>query len=128
MKITLACLCCIAALPSCLFAGATNYSHRISIKVERPLSFWLSPHGEERVVLIIDGKRFEGVRGLPPCYLAVPNTNAVVFATDEKSPKYRSSVHFYSLDEKKDVKIAMGSQGFGHAIGSPQKEERIYSL
>ena len=62
----------------------TNLSQRIISKTERPLASLVNPHIDKVNVLVIDGRRFENVRGVEKFYLVVPNMNAVLFVVDEK--------------------------------------------
>jgi hypothetical protein len=102
-------------------AQITNWSKRISSKTEKPVSMFINPHVSEINVLIIDGKRFEHVRGVKQFYLPVPETNAVVFVADEKD--YSVTYHFFNMDTDEDIAIRAPSSLFGHSIGfSPTRD------
>jgi hypothetical protein len=96
-------------------AQTKNWSKRIVSKTEIPLSMFINPHANEINVLIIDGKRFERVRGVKQFYLPVPETNAIVFVVNEKDDSV--TYHFFNMDTDEDIAIhALGSV-FGDSIG-----------
>jgi len=94
---------------------STNWSNQIISKKKHPLTYWISHGGNVVNILIIDGKRFEHVRGLEKFYLPVPKTNAIVFVVDNKD--YSVTYHIYKMDTKDDVAINAKSSVFGHTIG-----------
>jgi hypothetical protein len=101
------------------FAQTTNWAHRIVSKNSHPLTYWISHGGDVVNVLIIDGKRFEHVRGLNTFYLQVPKTNSIVFVTNEKD--YSITYHIFNMDTDNDIAIHSQSSmsAFGNEIGSP---------
>ena len=102
----------------------TNWTNRIVSKTEHPLSSLINPHVNPVDVLIIDGKRFEHVRGLNTFYLRVPNTNAIVFIVDN-TKDYSVTYHVFMMDSGTDVAIRARSSGFGHTIGSANLRDTI---
>ncbi len=71
-------------------------------------------HGNERISLIIDGKEFPQVIGLPPYYLKIPDTNVIFFQTAETSS---GTYHVYFLDTRTDIAVRADTTNPGHAIG-----------
>jgi hypothetical protein len=104
-------------------AQITNWSKRISSKTEMPVSMLINPHVSEINVLIIDGKRFEHVRGIRQFYLPVPGTNAVVFVVDEKD--YSVTYHYFNMDTDEDLVIHAPSSLFGRSIGLNPSRDSI---
>jgi hypothetical protein len=117
---------------ACLFLGLTfgcstttndhatnpesNWEKRIISKHKYPYAYLINPHLGEVNVLIVDGHRFENVRGEKPFYLRVPETNAILFVVDEKNNTI--TVHYYNLDKKEDIGIhTAGILMFGNNIG-----------
>jgi hypothetical protein len=96
-----------------------DWSKRIKSKTIHPLASFISPHVSPIQVLIIDGKRFEHVRGMEKYYLQVPKTNSIVFVTDDIN--YRPTFHIFNMDSDEDIAIHSQSSGpsFGGDIGSP---------
>jgi hypothetical protein len=100
-----------------------EWSKRIISKTKKPLISWLNPHVSEINVLVIDGKRFEHVRGLSKFYLPVPQIGAIVFVTDEKD--YSVTYHVFKMDKDQDVAIHAKGSMFGRDIGSAQSQDSI---
>ena len=96
-------------------AHGQDYSNRIRTKTKHPLAGLFNPHVSPVHVLIIDGKRFENVRGVKQFYLPVPGTNAVVFISDEKN--YSVTYHVYDMDRSEDIAIHGKGTVFGRSIG-----------
>src|ERR1035437_3817888 len=82
------------------FAQTNDWSKRIASKKRHPFASFISPHVGAINVLIIDGKRFEHVRGLDKYYLQVPKTNSIVFVTDDDN--YRVTYHIFNMDTDED--------------------------
>ena len=101
---------------ACAQTMSTNWSNRIISKKKHPLTYWISHGGNAVNILIIDGKRFEHVRGLEKYYLPVPKTNAIVFVVDNKD--YSVTYHIFKMDTKDDLAINAKGSVFGHTIGS----------
>src|SRR5690606_38398288 len=53
-------------------------------EISRPIDN-LAVHLSKPKYITIDGKTYEGVRGLPPYYLEVPELNAILFVTEQRS-------------------------------------------
>ena len=105
---------------------ATNdWSKRIVSKSRHTLESLLSPHASPIRVLIIDGKRFEHVRGLKKFYLPIPNTNSIVFVTDDD--KHNPTYHIFNMDNDEDRAIYSNSSlsSFGNRIGSDYLEDSV---
>jgi hypothetical protein len=106
-------------------AQTNDWSKRIVNKTRRPLASFINPHVSAINVLIIDGKRFERVRGLNQCYLQVPKTNFIVFVTEDDN--YRVTYHVFNMDTDED--LALHSQSsrspFGETIGSPSARDTV---
>jgi hypothetical protein len=100
-----------------------NWHKRIVSKHKYPYAYLISPHLDEVNVLIVDGQRFENVRGEKPFYLPVPNTNAILFVVDEKD--YSITFHYYNMDTKKDVSIhTIANLMFGRNIGCDSENRK----
>jgi hypothetical protein len=103
--------------------GLTNWADRISSKKKYPLTYWISPHANAVNVLIIDGKRFEHVRGVDSFFLKIPQSNAIVFVVDEKD--YSVTYHVHNMDTGADIAITARNSVFGHTIGSVSPLDRV---
>src|SRR6266849_3756445 len=91
----------ICMLVSC--SRSTTWSGRIVGKTERSFRSFLNPHVGFQNVLIVDGKRFENVRGIETFYIEVPQLDAILFVVDEKD--YSVTYHLYKMDKREDIKI-----------------------
>jgi hypothetical protein len=97
-----------------------DWSKRIVSKTKRPFASFISSHVGLIQVLIIDGKRFEHVRGMGKYYLQVPNANSIVFVTEEID--FKPAYHIFNMDTDEDIAIHPYSfelSCFGGDIGSP---------
>jgi hypothetical protein len=99
------------------FAQSANWHGRIVSKTKHPLMYWISPHVSAINVLMVDGKRFENVRGIKNFYLPVPGTNDIVFVVDNKDNSI--TYHVYNMDTREDISIHARGSVFGNSIGSP---------
>jgi hypothetical protein len=97
--------------------------HKIVSKTKHSLASFFSSCPSEVNILIIDGQRFENVRGLKKFFLQVPNTNAIVFVTDEKD--YSAVLHVFNLDTGKDTAISGSAGLFGNTIGSDKPRDTV---
>ena len=106
-------------------AQTNDWSKRIVSKTRRPPASFISPHVSAINVLIIDGKRFERVRGLNKYYLRVPKTNSIVFVMEDDN--YRVTYHVFNMDTEEDMAIPSQSSmsSFGETIGSPNSRDTI---
>jgi hypothetical protein len=101
------------------FAQTTTnkWSKRVVHKTTHPLASFLNVHIGPTEVLIVDHKRFENVRGNTEFYIQVPNTNSIVFVTDDID--YNPTYHIFNMDT--DVDMAFPSQHtmseFGKNLG-----------
>src|SRR5258708_6664499 len=88
----------VAALIStaAIYAQTDAWSKRISSKKERALASLLNPHVSTVNVLIVDGRKFEHVRGLERFYLSAPRAPAIIFMADEKD--YSVTYHIFKMD------------------------------
>jgi len=101
----------------------TNWANRIVSKTKRPLASWVNPHVSAVNVLIIEGKRFEHVRGLKKFYLWVPQANAILFITDEKN--YSITYHVFKMETGEDIAIPAKGSAFGRTIGSINPQDKV---
>jgi len=104
-------------------AKTNDWSKRIVSKTHHPLSSFINPHVSDINILIIDGRRFEHVRGVKKFYLPVPGTNAVVFVVDEKG--YSITYHVFNMDTGEDVAIHARDSVFGESIGFSNQEDSV---
>jgi hypothetical protein len=100
-----------------------TWSRRIASKTKHPLPSLLSLCPTDVNILVVDGKRFERVRGIKKFYLPVPGTNAIFFVVDEKD--YSVTYHFFNMSTDEDIAIHCKSSYFGRTIGSPNCNETI---
>src|SRR5260370_10847369 len=100
-----------------------DWPKRIVSKKHRPLASFINPHVSTVNVLIIDGKRFEHVRGVEKFYLPVPKTNAIVFVVDEKD--YSVTYHVFKMDTGEDISIHARGSVFGQSIGFSKPEDAV---
>lgn len=101
----------------------TNWANRIVSKEVRPFGYWFSHGGENINQLIVDGRRFDHVRGVSQFYIQVPETNAIVFVVDEKD--YSVTFHVFMMDTDEDIAIRTPSSLFGQTIGSSHPRDRV---
>jgi hypothetical protein len=104
-------------------AQTNNWSKRIVSKTKHPLASFINPHVSDVNVLVIDGKRFEHVRGLKKFYLPVPQLNAIIFLVDEKD--YSVTYHVFKMDTDEDIAIPARGSLFGQTIGSANPQDSI---
>ena len=104
-------------------AQTNDWSKRIISKTTRPLSSHLNSHVGDVHVLIIDGKRFEHVRGLKRFYVPVPKTNAILFVVDEKD--YSVTYHVFNMDTDEDIVISARNSVFGQSIGASKSQDAV---
>ena len=98
------------------FAQTNAWPARIISKIEHPHGFFfLNPHRGDVSVLIVDGRRFEHVRGMAPFYLALPNWNEIVFVVVERDYSY--TYHVFKMATDKDIAIHASHSAFGETIG-----------
>ncbi|WP_150107190.1 hypothetical protein [Pedosphaera parvula] len=112
-----------------LCLGCSNHSDlsgRIKWKIERPLLSLINPHVSDVQVLIVDGKRFERVRGGERFYFKLPQINSITFITDEKD--YSVTYHIYNLVTKEDIGIRDRDSMFGHTIGYPDSSDSVEAV
>src|SRR5450432_2047014 len=91
----------LAAFIASAQTTTNNWSKRIVHKTIHPLASFINPHTSLVDVLIIDGKRFDHVRGMNKYYLQVPNTNSIVFVTDDID--YNPTYHIFNMDTDADI-------------------------
>src|ERR1035437_26136 len=106
----------------------SNWEKRIISKHKYPYAHLISPHLDEVNVLIVDGHRFENVRGEKPFYLPVPKYNAILFVVNEQGKDYSATYHIYKMDTKEDVQILVWLTTFGNSIGSSNSPENDDSV
>lgn len=102
-----------------------NWQKRIVSKHQYPLGYLISPHIEEVNVLIVDGNRFEHVRGVEKFYIFIPQINAIVFVIDKNNSL--ELYHVYKMDTKEDIVIPCANSVFGQAIGATDISRRADS-
>lgn len=92
---------------------------RIRSRTKFSITRFISVHESPVHVLMIDGRRFEGVRGFKPYYLRVPESNLIVFVTDDwHSPDPKTVWHVFNMDTDDDIAVSHSSlSGFGDTIG-----------
>lgn len=107
----------------------SNWEKRIVSKHGHSLASLISPHVQVVNALIIDGKRFDHVRGEKPFYLPVPKYNAILFVVNEQDKNYSVTYHIYKMDTKEDIMIRVSSlTTFGNSIGpsfSPETRDSV---
>jgi hypothetical protein len=108
---------------ACSQVTVTNWPTRIISKKKHPLTYWINPHVSAVNVLIIDGKRFEHVRGLEKFYLPVPQIGAIIFVTDEDN--YSITYHVFKMDTDEDIAIQAKHSIFGRTIGSTNPQDSV---
>ena len=103
-----------------------DWSERIASKTQHTLESIISPHVNPINVLIIDGKRFENVRGLKKFYLQVPSTNLIVFVTQKDNYDDHSiTYHVFNMDTDEDIAIHSSDSVFGSRIGADDFEDSV---
>ena len=106
-----------------------NWQKRIISKYKHPFAHLINPHLNKVNVLIVDGHRFEYVRGEKPFYLPVPKYNAILFVVNEQDKNYSVTYHIYKMDTKEDIMIRVSSlTTFGNSIGpsfSPETRDSV---
>lgn len=107
----------------CAQTATNNWEHRIISQTRHPLASLISPHASAINVLIIDGKRFEHVRGLKKFYLQVSNINSIVFVAD--GDNYSVIYHIFNMDTDVDIAIHARASSFGWTIGSDYSRDTV---
>lgn len=100
-----------------------DWAGRIKSKQVRPFASFINPHVSEINVLVIDGRKFEHVRGLSKFYIPIEKLHAVLFVSDEKD--YSMTYHIFNMDTDQDVAIHARNSVFGYTIGSAIPEDSI---
>lgn len=109
--ILLICWFCIRGSPVEVYRD----SH-VRIGKMKNLASLLSPHSDQDYYLEIGGKRYSHVLGLPPCYLALKDSQRLLFVTENGSMEI--TFHLVDLLSMKSTKIFGGKLNFGGHIGS----------
>jgi hypothetical protein len=123
MRLTLGLLLFLSVTVTLAQNPHADLSKRVISRREKPIASWINPHVSEVNVLIVDGKRFEHVRGLNQFFLRIPKTNAIVFVSDEKD--YTITYHVYNLDSGEDIQVHARGSIFGNTIGSAKPRDSI---
>jgi hypothetical protein len=98
-------------------AQTNDWAKRIVSKTEHPISEFVNPpHNGDITVLIVDGKRFERVRGTKPFYLPITDIKAILFVVVERD--YSATFHVFKMESDEDIAIHVHSTVFGQSIGS----------
>jgi hypothetical protein len=103
-----------------------SWGKRIVSNKEKPLASFLNPHISTLNVLIIDGKRFEHVRGVKQFYVPIPKINSIVFLVDEKDGSV--TYHVLNMDTGEDISIHARGSVFGQSIGSSRTQDGIEDM
>ncbi len=104
-------------------AQTNDWHNRIISKRHYPLASLINPHVSPVNVLIIDGKRFNHVRGIKGFYLRVPKSNSIVFVVDEID--HSVSYHIFDMDKDQDIVIPARNSVFGRSIGFSNSEDAV---
>src|SRR5436305_750923 len=82
----IAALALVLACTSTASSGSDTsaWAKRIISKEHRPILSFVNPHVDAVKVLMVDGKKFEGVRGVSKFYIPVPQIDSILFVVDEK--------------------------------------------
>jgi len=124
MRLVFTILCFLAALGlGC--SKERDWSKRIVSKKERPIASFINPHVSTINVLIIDGKRFDHVRGLERFYLPITPIDAILFVIDEKD--YSVTYHVVKMNTGEDIAIHARDSVFGQTIGSGSPMDAVES-
>jgi len=104
---------------------ATYHDQYVTVGETPNLLTLLNLHGEPAKYLRIYGHNYDNVRGLPPCYLQIPELDAILFVTR----KYHqdSIFHIINLGTKRETKIDGPYADFGGHIGSGRKNGEPYT-
>jgi hypothetical protein len=109
---------------SCAHRGAVGkdivYSER------KPFLALISPHLWTEQTLYVQGKKFDRVKGRPPFFLSVTNSDRIFFVTEDKTHN-EITYHLYSLRDRFDIAVDGRFTSFGYEIGNndPYDSERI---
>jgi hypothetical protein len=90
-------------------------SNVVAGEIRSPLDA-IAVHVSNPRYLTVNGRTYVGVRGLPPYYLAIPQSRLILFITVE--PRKKVFFNVIDLDTKKEIRIDGDSSGFGWNIGS----------
>lgn len=94
----------------------------------RPLLPTVFVHSSsESYYLKLGGKTFSHVRGLPPYYLEVPQTHALLFVTGEVD--HGATFHLFNLTSRKfkTIQCGMETETCGWDIGTQRKKGEQFS-
>jgi hypothetical protein len=93
-----------------------QWPERIRSGTKFSITRLISVHESPVHILTIDGKRFEHVRGFKPFYLRVPESDLIVFATDDRD--YKTVYHVFNMDTDEDIAVRpLSVPVFGNTIG-----------
>lgn len=67
-------------------------------------------HSSETPFLVIDGKRFDDVIGLPPFCVFVPEARKIVFATDQPPARRDVAIHLFDIDSRAIDTVTTGGE------------------
>jgi hypothetical protein len=87
--------------------------------------FLLNPHYDAPQFLKVRGHTYRNVRGLPPCYLPIPELDSILFVTQA----YHQDIlfHIFNLKTDKELEINGKYGTFGGHIGSRQTNGAPYT-
>jgi len=80
-------------------AKTTYHDENVTIEVKPPQF----AHSDERVFLIVSGKRYGHVIGAEPYYINLPQRDSILFVT--QAGRERIAIHLFNLKTKKDLEM-----------------------
>jgi hypothetical protein len=101
--------------------------HDQNVIVGKTISLFslINIHGTPRQYIKVHAHTYQDVRGLPPCYLKVPELNSVLFVTQR--PDRDIVFHVINLKTDEEIRIDGKYATFGWAIGSGRKNGESYT-
>jgi hypothetical protein len=85
----------------------------------------INPHVDQNNYLEVHGKYYEHVRGVQPYYLPLPEIEAILFVTEDRSN--HAEFHIVSLKSGKVTDIFGGKSSFGGHITNQRQQGEPYT-
>jgi hypothetical protein len=127
-KITLLLLFSVLFLTSCVYAQTEIYRDtNVVVSQKHAPLYPFNVHGGDRNYLTVNGKTYGGVRGLPPCYLQIPELHSILFVTESGNEGQNVTFHVVNLETKKEIEIQSDEATFGGNIGAKRRTDDNYT-
>lgn len=110
-------------LTACYHPGVVVYRDSlVTVKHSDMVLNSVNVHGGERFTIQVYGHTYNNVRGGKPFYIAVPELEAIAFATQDGEEN--ATLHIVYLSNKEHLSISLGPCGFGNFMGAEKLGRR----